>query len=311
MAEQKVSENTGQSPWMLGGLSWKQLLTRVYNEFNNDNVLDSAAALAYYFFFALFPLIFFLVAVLGIVGGQSMGNALVDQLTRMMPGSASQLVHETVQKTLQNSGGGKLSFGVALALYSAAAGMSAMIAALNNVFEVRESRSWLKAKALALGLTLFNGFLVIVGIVLLLYGGKIAESVGVGSWLVTLSKIAQYPAAIFFLLLSYSVIYYFAPNIDHPQWQWVTPGSALGVFLWLIASFALREYLHLTNAYTSTCGALGAVMILMLWFYVTALAILIGGEFNSEIEKAAGAKEKDNPQHRAAGRQVSPQRPAA
>ena len=310
MAEEKVSQNTHQSPWKLGGLKTKELGKRVLSEFNDDNVLDSSAGLAYYFFFALFPLIFFLISMLGLAGGQSLGNSLVDQLTRIMPGSASDLVHQTVQKTLENSGGGKLTFGVVLALWSASAGMSALITALNNVFEVRESRSWWKAKALALGLTLFNGFLVIAGIVVLLYGGGLAEHF-LGGALTSFSKVIQYPIAIGFLLLSYSILYYYAPNIEHPRWEWVTPGSAVGVFLWLLASFGLREYLHLTKAYTSTYGALGAVMILMLWFYVTALAILIGGEFNSEIEKAAGAKEKDNPQHRAAGRQVSPQRPAA
>ncbi|MGH9523652.1 MAG: YihY/virulence factor BrkB family protein [Terriglobales bacterium] len=308
MAEKKISEHTRQSPWKLGGLGYKKLGTRVYEEFLDDNVLDSAAALAYYFFFALFPLIFFLMAILGMVGGQSLGNNLINQMTRLMPASASQLVSKTVQTTLQNSGGGKLSFGVALALYSASAGMSAMIAALNNVFEVRETRSWLKTKALALGLTLFNGFLVVTGLVMLLFGGKIAAgALGGASWLVTLSKVAQYPVAMVFLLLSYSVMYYFAPNIDHPHWEWVTPGSAVGVFLWLFAAFALREYLHLTNAFTSTYGALGAVMILLLWYYVTGLAILIGGEVNSEIEKAAGQKE----QARQAGRPPRSEKPAA
>lgn len=292
MAEKKVSKNTRQSPWMMGGLTVKQLGKRVGSEFMDDNVLDSSAALAYYFFFALFPLIFFLIAMLGISGGQSLGNALVDQITRIMPGSASQLVHETVQKTLQNSGGGKLTFGVVVALYSASAGMSAMITALDSVFEVRETRSWIKTKALALGLTLFNGFLVVAGIVMLLYGGKIVESIIGGSWVVSLVKVVQYPIAIAFLLLSYSVLYYFAPNVEHPHWEWVTPGSAVGVFVWLFAAFALREYLHLSNSYTSTYGMIGTVMILMLWFYVTGLAILIGGEVNSEIEKAAGDRQK-------------------
>ena len=206
MAEKKVSEHTRQSPWKLGGMGYKKLGRRVYEEFLDDNVLDSAAALAYYFFFALFPLIFFLIAILGVVGGQSLGNTLVSQMTRLMPGSASQLVSQTVQTSLANSGGGKLGFGVAVALYSASAGMSAMMTALDSVFEVRETRSWLKTKAIALGLTLFNGFLVIVGLVMLLYGGKIVESIVGGSWIVTLAKVAQYPVAIVFLLLSYSVL---------------------------------------------------------------------------------------------------------
>lgn len=307
MAEKKVSKNTRQSPWQLGGLSVKELGKRVGNEFMDDNVLDSSAALAYYFFFALFPLVFFLIAITGLVGGPSFGNSIVNQVTRMMPGSASQLVRDTVQATVKNSGGGKMTFGVVVALYSAASGMSAMIAALDNVFEVRETRSWIRTKAIALGLTLFNGFLIVAGIAMLLFGGKLAHMLAGESWLTMLAKVAQYPVAIAFLLLSYSVLYFFAPNIDHPHWEWVTPGSAIGVLVWLFAAFALREYLHLTNAYTSTYGALGAVMILMLWFYVTGLAILIGGEVNSEIEKAAGDRQKAAQ----AGRPPEVKRPAA
>jgi membrane protein len=306
MAEQKVSKNTRQSPWKLGGLGIAELGRRAYTEIDQDNVLDGAAALAYYFFFALFPMIMFLIAMLGIFGGQNLANMLVDQLTRMMPGTASSVVHETVRHALNNSGGGKLSLGVLLALWSATSGMVGMESALNNVFEVRETRSFIKARSIALGLTIANGIIVIIGMVLLLYGGTLADHF-LGGHLALAWKIIQYPLAVAFLLLSYSTIYYFAPNIEHPHWEWVTPGSLVGVFLWLIASFALRVYLHFSNSYNATYGALGGVMILMLWFWITGLAVLIGGEFNSEIEKAAGANQK------AAARtqQLDARRPAA
>lgn len=310
MAEQKVSKSTRQSPWKLGGMQFMALSKRVYHEIDDDDIFNGSAGLAYYFFFALFPLIIVLISLLGIVGGQSLGNSLVDQLTRMMPGSASQLVHETVKHTLQASGGGKLSFGILVSIWSASAGMVALIAALNNVFEVRETRSVIRQKAIALGLTLGNGIIVLIGMSLLLFGGKVADHF-LGGHLALAWKILQYPIAIAFLLLSYSSVYFFAPNVEHPHWEWVTPGSAIGVFLWLIASGALRLYLHFSNTYSATYGALGAVMILMLWFYVTGLAILIGGEYNSEIEKAAGAKEPGSPQRRVAERQVNAERPAA
>lgn len=310
MAEQKVSKNTRQSPFKLAGMSVKELGQRVGNEFVDDNVLDYSAMLAYYFFFALFPMVMFLIALIGLVGGQSVGNTLVDQLTRMMPGNASGLVHETVKHTIQASGGGKMTLGVVIGLWSAASGMSGVITALNNVFEVKETRSFIKTKSIALGLTVGNGLLIVIATLLLLYGGNIADHL-FGGTIAMAWKIVQYPIAIAFLLLSYSTVYYFAPNIDHPHWEWVTPGSAIGVTLWLIVSFALRVYLHFSNSYNATYGALGTVMILMLWFYVTALALLTGGEVNSEIEKAAGAKQKGSPERNAAERQVNAERPAA
>jgi membrane protein len=305
MAEQKVTKNTRQSPWKLAGLGPKELGKRVATEFNDDNVLDGAAMLAYYFFFALFPMLIFLMSMLGIVGGQGIGNNVVDQITRIMPSSASTIVHETMKQALQASNGAKLSFGILITLWSAAAGMTGLMAALNNVFEVRETRSFIKSKSIALGLTIGNSLIVLVGIVLLLYGGNIADHFLAGH-LNIVWKVIQYPVAIFFLLLSYSTIYYFAPNIEHPHWAWVTPGSVIGVALWVIASVGLRVYLHFSNSYNATYGAIGGVMILMLWFYVTGLAVLIGGEVNSEIEKAAGANQK-----RAAARQEHSRRPAA
>src|SRR5690242_3580015 len=202
MAEQKVSKTTRQSPWKMGGLPIKELGRRVYSEFDEDNVLDGAAALAYYFFFALFPMIMVSITLLGIFGGQSLGNTLVDQITRMMPGSASTVVHDTVKHALDTSGGGKLSLGVLLALWSATAGMTGMMSALNNVFEVRETRSLIKSRAIAIALTIGNGIIVLIGMVLLLYGGTLADHF-LGGHLALAWKIVQYPLAIAFLLLSY------------------------------------------------------------------------------------------------------------
>src|ERR1051326_322774 len=219
MAEQKVTKNTRQSPWKFGGLGPKDLGKRIWDEFNDDNVLDGAAMLAYYFFFALFPMLIFLMSMLGIVGGQGIGNNVVDQITRIMPASASTIVHETMKQALKASDSAKLSFGILITLWSAAAGMTGLMAALNNVFEVRETRSFLKTKAIAVGLTVGNSLIVLVGIALLLYGGNIADHFLAGQ-LNIVWKVVQYPLAIFFLLLSYSTIYYYAPNIEHPHWAW-------------------------------------------------------------------------------------------
>jgi membrane protein len=292
MADERFG-NRESSPWKLGGLSSKQVAQQAWRETSADDVFARSAQLAYYFFFALFPLVLFLMTLLGLFAGpgSAVRGQLVNYLTRAMPQSASGIVQQTVQHTLDASGGGKLSFGILLALFSASAGMTALMDTLNVVFGVREGRSFLRQKATAVLLTIATGLLMCIAIALIVAGGKIANAV-FGGALALVWQIAQYPVAIFFLLLSFSLIYYYAPNIDHPRWHWVTPGSAVGVALWVIASVGLSIYLHFFNSYSATYGMLGAVMILLLWFYVTGTAVLMGGEVNSLVEYAASGRVK-------------------
>src|SRR5207248_3340301 len=154
----------------------------------------------------------------------------------------------------------------------ASSGTAAMMDTLNVVFGVKEGRSAIKQRAIALGLTIAVGILICLAIGLIVVGDSLAKVVAGGA-LKSVWQVLQYPVAIFFLLFSYSLIYYYAPNVEHPEWHWVTPGAVVGVFLWIAVSFGLRIYLHFFNSYSATYGSLGAVMILLLWFYVTGLAI--------------------------------------
>jgi len=180
--------------------------------------------------------------------------------------------------------------------------MTNVMDTMNSAYNVREARSFLRFRTIAVGLTVAIGILIIIALTIVLYGNGIANSVGsfvglsgVATWT---WKIVQWPVAVFFLLLSFALIYYFGPDVEFPVWHWISPGSVAGVFLWAVVSFGLRIYLHFFNSYSKTYGSLGAVMILLLWFYVTGVAILIGGEVNAEIENAAAkhgapeAKEK-------------------
>lgn len=297
--------HASQSPWNLGGLTKKQLAWKLWQGANDDDVLGRAGQLAYFFFFAVFPLAIFLTALLGVFVGpnSSMAQNLSQYITRAMPSSAADLANKTIQQSLASSGGGKLTFGIVIALLSASSGMAAMMDTLNTVFGVKEGRSIIKQRAIALWLTIAVGILICVAIALIVVGGNIAHAVAGGAFY-WLWQIVQYPVAIFFLLLSYSMVYYFAPNVEHPQWHWVTPGAVVGVSLWIIVSFGLRVYLHYFNSYTATYGALGAVMILLLWFYVTGLAFLMGGEINAVIERAGTGRTKQHepPETRSAGK---------
>lgn len=219
-----------------------------------------------------------------------------------MPPSAFQLIDSTMYEVSAASGGGKLSFGILAALWAASNGMGAMTQSLNAAYDVEESRPWWKQRLAAVGLTVAISLLIISALVLVLYGGRIADGLaggyGLGYVFALTWKVVQWPAVLAFMLVSFALIYYFAPDLRDQKWTWITPGSAVGVALWLLVSFAFRVYLHYFNSYSKTYGSLGAVIILMLWLYLTGAAVLIGGEVNSEIENAAakegapGAKEK-------------------
>jgi membrane protein len=202
----------------------------------------------------------------------------------------------------QSSGGGKISFGILATFWAASNGMGAVSESLNAAYDLKESRSWWKVRLTAVGLTLALTMLIVTALVLVLYGGDIADAVavkvGLGSAFAIAWKILQWPLALIFVLVGFALIYYFAPDAHQQDWKWITPGAIIGVLLWLLISFAFKAYLSYFNSYSATYGSLGAVIILMLWFFFTGTAILVGGEINSEIENelarqgAPDAKEK-------------------
>ncbi|MDQ3686672.1 MAG: YihY/virulence factor BrkB family protein [Acidobacteriota bacterium] len=289
-----------ESIWKLGGLSWKDLAKRVWAEIQDDDVFGRAAQLAYYFLLALFPLLLFLVSLLGYFAGENseLRADLFRYLGAVLPGEASDLVSKTIGDVTQGSGGGKLSFGILAALWAASNGMGAVSESLNVAYDVKESRPWWKSRLVAVGLTVALAVLIISALILVLYGHTIAEAVagsfGLGEAFEVTWKIVQWPVVLAFVILGFGLIYYFAPNLHDAEWKWITPGAGIAVLLWLLVSFGFRTYLHFFNSYSATYGSLGAVIILMLWFYLTGAAILIGGEINSEIEHAmAEAGEPD------------------
>lgn len=283
----------------MGGLSGKELALKSWQQLNDDDVLGRSGQLAYFFFFAVFPLAIFLTALVGVfVGpGSPMAQNLANYLTQQMPQSAAGLVQQTIHQSLRSSGGGKLTFGIVIALLSASSGMVAMMDGLNMVFGVKEGRSLIKQRGIALFLTIAVGILICIAIALIVVGGNLAHTVAGGA-LYWVWQIVQYPVAIAFLLFSFAVVYYYAPNVEHPKWHWVTPGAVAGVVLWAIVSFGLRVYLHYFNTYSASYGIMGGVMILLLWFYVTAFAFLMGGEANAIIERAGTGETKQADPHR-------------
>ncbi|HEX3560658.1 MAG TPA: YihY/virulence factor BrkB family protein, partial [Pyrinomonadaceae bacterium] len=262
------------SLWGLGGLTWKDLGKRVWSEIQKDDVFGRSAQLAYYFLLALFPLLLFLTSMIGLVLGSGTGlrHSLFNYLSQVLPGDAFKLVDSTMYEVSAASGGGKLTFGIIAALWAASNGMGAITQSLNAAYDIEESRPWWRQRLTALGLTVALSVLIISALVLVLYGGRIADNVaggyGFGEAFVLTWKVVQWPIVLAFMLVSFALIYYLAPDIRDQKWTWVTPGSAVGVGLWLLVSFAFKAYLHYFNSYSKTYGSLGAVIVLMLWLYL-------------------------------------------
>ena len=172
-----------------------------------------------------------------------------------------------------------------------------MISTLHVAYRLKDRRSWVKVRAISVGLTLIISILIFSALCIVLLGGIlidwIAIEVHLASTGVAIWKAMQWPAAAIFVTLSYALIYSCGPNSHRRRWYWITPGSAFGALLWLAASGGFRIYLRYFNAYTATYGSLGALIILVVWLYVTGLAFLVGGEINANIERAA-AQEPDN-----------------
>ena len=278
------------SLWKFGGLTPLQLVRLGIKKIGEDELSTRSAALSYYFLLALFPMFLFLVSLVGVFAGEhsQLREHIVSGLGRLAPGSASGLVNSVVNQTFKSSSGVKLAAGILGALWAASGGMGAVVTSLNVIYRTNESRPWWKQKLTIVGLTIALAGLIILALVLVLYGGKLgqllASNVGLGHVFGVAWKILQWPLTFFAMFVSYSIIYYFGPNLEERKWYWVTPGSAIGVVLWLLSSIGFRLYLRFFNSYSATYGSLGAVVILMLWLYITGFAILVGGEVNWVIE---------------------------
>jgi membrane protein len=294
-----VSHSPLNSLWDLNGASSKEIAIRTFKSAKEDRVFSRAAELGFYFLFSLFPTLICASSIVGIVARSAteIYGKLLGYLALVIPTSALGTVMSTFNQTTAASSGGKITFSLLGAIWSASVGVSAIQETLNEVYKIEEKRSYLGARLSAIGVTLLAsaiGTLVLAA----MFGGdwlanNVQHQIGLSAAAWTASsvvRVAAWAIATALLLLSFAVIYYFAPDWSHRRWRWFTPGGVIGIFGWLIASLGFRVYLHYFNSYTVTYGSLGAVVILLMWFYITGLMLLIGGEVNSEIEAAAVEK---------------------
>jgi membrane protein len=274
-------------------LNWKTFVGRLWTRINDHDIFGRAAQLSYYFLLALFPLLLFLVTLLGYFAdtGSQLRNQLLSYLATVMPVSAVTLVHTTLDEISQARGSGKLSLGLLAALWAASTGMGAISSTLNVAYAVKEDRPWWKVRLIAIFLTIAVSLFIMIALAIVFFGGELGERIanhfGLGPAFTTAWKLLQWPILLVFLLGTFDLIYHFAPNFKRKKPRLCSGGAGTAVILWLLVSFGFRIYLHYFNSYSVTYGSLGALIVLMLWFYFTGLAILIGGEINSELQRAA------------------------
>lgn len=286
--------------WDRGGLTWWELGKRVLKESIEDEVFGRAAELAFYFLLSVFPLLLFLTSIFGYVVGESaeVRRELFNFLQAVIPSAdVLALVRGTLQEIIDARGVG-FSLGLFFSLWTASQAVAAIGRVLETAYEVKRRRPILKSQVIALGLTIFFSVLVTFALVLLFAGEYIAEwlagHLAFGQAFLVVWSVLQWPVILAFLLLAFELIYNFAPGgFRRRRPHWTSPGAVVAVALWILASFGFRAYLDRLNLYTWAYGSLGTPIVLLLWFYLAGLAILVGGEVNSEIQKAgAGRKRK-------------------
>lgn len=282
-------------------IDWKRFFVRLYELAFGTEIFSRAAQVAFYFSFALFPLLYFLVSLFGLLLDSSEGlkTELFEYLRQIMPFSVFDLVRKTVDEIVENSTGGKATLGLVITLWSASAGVDAIRTALNAVYGLKETRSWLKTKIQSLIYTLIVTILTAVVLTTVFYGWQLVQYglAGIGlrvtSPLILVS--VQWISTLLVMLFACEIIYNLLPDFKKFRWAWVTPGSIVAIVLWVVLTSGFRLYLGYFNSYNKAYGSLGAVMIMMLWLYLTASALMIGGAINSVLLELRDMPPEDDP----------------
>jgi membrane protein len=263
-------------------------------EFNEDNMTDWAAALTYYGLLSLFPALIALVSILGLFGDpEATTRSITDIVTEIGPESAADTFSGPIESITQNREAAGIMFvvGLAVALWSASNYVGAFMRAANIVWETPEGRPFLKLRPLQLGVTLLLIVLFAVVALALVLTGPIVEavgdSIGVGSTALTVWSIAKWPVLIAVVIFMVALIYYTSPNVKVPGFKWITPGSVVAVLGWIVASAAFAFYVANFGSYDKTYGSLGAVVTLLVWVWISNLALLFGLELNAERERSS------------------------
>ena len=272
-------------------LSWGTLLKRTIKETIADDVLNLAAQQAYYFFFALFPAMLALISLASFFPVENMMDEIVHMLGRVAPPDVIKIVTEQITKIANSNAGGLATFAFLLTIWSSSAAVMSLTTTLNAAYDITESRPWWKVRLVAIGLTIGLAVFILLSMTLIIAGPTLAERVANAMHLGAVFKwtwlILQWPLVFALVTTAIAFVYYFAPDAEQ-EWVWITPGSVLATVLWIIVSLAFKMYLSRFDTYSvETYGTIAGVMVLLLWFYLSGIAMLVGAELNAEIEHAS------------------------
>jgi membrane protein len=266
------------------------VLKRTIREFKQDNLTDWAAALTYYGILAIFPALIALVSILGLVGS-SATQPMLDNLNSVAPGPAKEIFTSAIQNLQKSSGAAGVLFivGLAGALWSASGYVAAFMRASNSIYDIEEGRPIWKTLPTRVGTTLvLLVLLAAVAIGVVLTGGlakQVGNVIGLGDTAVSVWNIAKWPVMLLLVSFMFAFLYWAAPNVKHPKFSIITPGGILAVVIWLVASAAFAFYVSQFGSYNKTYGALGGVIVFLVWLWISNIAILLGAEFNAERER--------------------------
>jgi membrane protein len=266
------------------------VLKRTVREFKEDNLTDWAAALTYYGVLAIFPALLALVSIVGLLGDDAT-QSLIDNISAVAPGPAKDIATSAIENLQQDKGAAGILFivGLAGALWSASGYVAAFMRASNSIYDVEEGRPIYKTLPVRLGTTIVLLLLLAITALAVAITGPLAEQVGkligVEDEAVTVWNIAKWPVLFLIVSFMFAFLYWAAPNAKQPGFRWISPGGMLGVLLWIVASLAFAFYVANFASYNKTYGSLGGVIAFLVWLWISNLAILLGAEFNAELER--------------------------
>jgi len=277
-------------PLELPPRGWLRALRRTVSETIDDQLTEWAAALTYYSVLSLFPGLLVLVAVVGLLS-HDLTRQLLDVVVPVMPSAGREIVYSALKSSQDGNGraGAAAIFGLVVAAWSASSYVAGFMEAANIIFDVPEGRPLWKRLPIRLAITTASGLLLLTSVALVVVSGRLAHAIGSALGLseraINAYQVIKWPILVVLVGLLFAILYWAAPNARQGGWRWITPGSVLAVMLWLAASAGFGLYAAKFATYDVTYGALGGVIIFLIWLWITNLAILIGGEFDAELQR--------------------------
>jgi membrane protein len=261
-------------------------------EAKNDQITDAAAALAYYAFLALPSVLLVTLGLFALLAGPEAIDTVMEKVGQVAPEETVRLLEQSLERATENASGGlvMIAVGGALALWTATGAMTALMRALNRAYDREETRGFVRQRSAALTMLVFAFLAFLLAFGLLILGPAMSDWIGallgLESAMSIIWWVAQWPVLLVGLLLAFAALLYFGPNVDHPRWQFLTPGAVVAVVIWLVASGLFALYVSMFGSYNKAWGSLAAVIIMLTWLWLSGLALLFGAEINAEAERS-------------------------